>query len=581
MINNQPIQLQIDSAADVTVISRKSCINLNLNYSTTNLQPNDASGNTLSLVGETTCEIMFQNKTIQSKIYVSDSDNLNVFGIDLIKKFNLWKVPFEKICAEKRVQKIIQPDTYADFLKQRFPSCFELTLGKCTKFQARLQLKEGAYPPLNKNRPVPFAIQPQIEEELKRLEKLGVISPTTTAKCAAPIVVIKKKTGDIRICADFSTGLNEALEDHHYPLPLPEDIFAKLNGSKFFSHIDLSDAFLQIEIDDESKELSIINTHIGLFKYNRMSFGIKTAPTIFQQVMDQLTTPLKGVVSYMDDIFVHGNSKEEHDRALLKLMTAIQEYGLHIKLSKCEFALTEINYLGCVINKHGIKPDPVRVEAITHMPEPTSLTELRSFLGVINFYNKFISGLHNLRAPLDNLLKKDSTWLWNSSCQHSFNQLKRALSSELLLTHYNPNLEIIVSSDASNKGIGACIQHRMTDNTIRPIAYASRSYQPAEKNYSQIEKEALSIIFAVKKFHKFIFGRKFTLQTDHKPLLSIFGNKKGIPVYTASRLQRWAIILLAYSFNIQYINTDSFAYADFLSRLINQHTKYDDETERN
>lgn len=371
LINNQPIQLQIDSAADVTVISRESCINLNLNYLSTSLQPNDASGNKLSLVGETICDVTFQNKTIRSKIYVSNSDNLNVFGIDLIKKFNLWTVPFDEICTDKHVKKIIQPDTYADFLKQRFPSCFDTTLGKCTKFQAHLQLKKGAYPPFNKNRPVPFAIQPQIEAELKRLENLGVISSTTTAKCAAPIVVTKKKTGDIRICADFSTGLNEALEDHQYPLPLPEDIYAKLNGSKYFSHIDLSDAFLQIEIDDESKELSIINTHIGLFQYNRLSFGVKTAPTIFQQMMDQLTTPLKGVVSYMDDIFVHGNSKEEHDRALLKLMTALKEYGLHIKLSKCKFALTEINYLGSVINKHSIKPDPVRIEAITHMPEPT------------------------------------------------------------------------------------------------------------------------------------------------------------------------------------------------------------------
>lgn len=577
-INSKPIQLQIDSAADVTVISQETCDNLGLIYTKTNLEPNDASGNKLALIGEILCDVSFQNQTVSSKIYITNSSNLNVFGIDLIKKFSLWKVPFEDVCTEKRIQQIIQPNTYTGFLKQHFPSCFETTLGKCTKYQAHLHLRESVQPPFMKNRPVPFAIQPKIEAELKRLENLGVISSTTTAKCAAPIVVIQKKTGDIRICADFSTGLNDALEDHHYPLPLPEDIFAKLTGSKYFSHIDLSDAFLQIEVDDQSKELLIINTHIGLFKYNRLTFGIKTAPTIFQQVMDQLTSTMKGVVTYMDDIFIYGNTKETHDKALIKLMSAIKDFGLRIKLPKCKFALTEINYLGCIINKHGIKPDPIRVETITKMPEPTNLTELRSFLGVVNFYNKFINGLHNLRAPLDNLLKKESTWIWCSSCQQAFNQLKKALSSELLLTHYNPNLEIIISSDASNKGIGACIQHKMSDNSIRPIAYASRSYQPAEKNYSQIEKEALAIIFAVKKFHKFIFGRKFTMQTDHKPLLTIFGGKKGIPIYTANRLQRWAIILLAYNFNIQYINTESFAYADFLSRLITQHSKDDDET---
>lgn len=216
LINQQQIQLQIDSAADVTVISRESCIELNLDYTSTSLQPNDASGNTLNLVGEIICDVTFQDKTISSKIYVSDSNTLNVFGIDLIKKFNLWRVPFDDICADKRVHQVIQPDSYANFLQQRFPSCFETTLGKCTKFEAHLQLKEGAYPTFNKNRPVPFAIQPRIEAELNRLEKLGVISPTTTAKCAAPIVVTQKKNGDIRICADFSAGLNEALEDTHY-----------------------------------------------------------------------------------------------------------------------------------------------------------------------------------------------------------------------------------------------------------------------------------------------------------------------------------------------------------------------------
>lgn len=139
----------------------------------------------------------------------------------------------------------------------------------------------------------------------------------------------------------------------------------------------------------------------------------------------------------------------------------------------------------------------------------------------------------------------------------------------MVLTYYNPNLEIIVSAGASNKGIGACIQHKQTDGTIRPLAFASRSLQPAERNYSQIEKEGLAIIFAVKKFHKYIFGREFTLQTDHKPMLAIFGSKKGIPIYTANRLQRWAIILMSYPFKLQYVNTDSFAYVDDLSRLIN------------
>lgn len=512
-----------------------------------------------------------------STIYVSPNDDLNVFGNDLLSKFNLWNIPFNDFCSNEKIFQINTENNYTEFLKSNFTSCFEKSLGKCINFKAHLTLKPNTYPPFIKFRPPPFAFQSLIETELKRLQKLDVISPVTISNCAAPIVSKLKKTGEIRICADFSTGLNENLENHRYPLPLPGDIFAKLNGSTIFSHIDLSDAFLQIEMDDESKNLLVINTHVGLFKYNRLTFGIKTAPTIFQEVMDQLIAPLKNIICYMDDIFVFGKIKREHDDALFSLMKRIQEFGFHIKLEKSKFAFSEIKNLGSIVNKNGIKTNSNRIKAINDMIPPSNLTELRSFLGSINFYNKFIKNIFKLRAPLEELLHKNIEWKWTKTHQQSFNQLKKALTSELLLTHYNPKLDLIVSADASNKGLGASIQHLMSDHSIRPIAFASRTLQPAEQKYSQIEKEGLALIFAVKKFHKFIFGRKFILETDHKPLLAIFGSKKGIPIHTASRLQRWAVILLGYNFEIKYINTSSFAYVDVLSRLITQHPHNSEE----
>lgn len=576
-VNSKPMKLQVDSGADISIVSKRLCEKLQLPYSPTTLSPTGASGDPLQLVGEFDCNIKFLNEIRSTKLYVSENDELNIFGNDLLSYFELWNKPFNTFCSKQQVFHVSTQEDYINVLKTNYPSCFLKTLGLCTKFKAHLTLKSDSKPGFCKYRPPPFAIQPLIEQELVRLQNIGVISPTTKSDIAAPIVVKLKKTGDIRICGDFSTGLNDALENHRYPLPLPEDIFAKLNGATIFSHIDLSDAFLQIEMDDESKDLLIINTHIGLFRYNRLSFGIKTAPTIFQQVMDQLIAPLKGVICYMDDIFIFGKTKKYHDEGLFSLMNRIKEFGFHIKLEKSKFALTEITYLGSVVNKFGIKPDQKRVEAIFKMSEPENLTELRSFLGTINFYGKFIKNMHIFKAPLDELLKKDSQWQWSSSCQWAFNKLKKSLSSDLLLTHYNPKLKIIVSADASNKGLGACIQHQMTDGSIKPIAYASRSLHQAEQKYSQIEKEGLGIIFAVKKFHKYIFGREFTLQTDHKPLLAIFGCKKGIPIYTANRLQRWAVILLCYMFQIEYVNTQSFAYVDTLSRLINQQNIIDDE----
>uniref|UniRef100_A0A1I7T583 RNA-directed DNA polymerase n=1 Tax=Caenorhabditis tropicalis TaxID=1561998 RepID=A0A1I7T583_9PELO len=187
---------------------------------------------------------------------------------------------------------------------------------------------------------------------------------------------------------------------------------------------------------------------------------------------------------------------------------------------------------------------------------------------MVQFYGSFVKDLHNYRAPLDALTKKDAEFNWSKTCQKSFEKIKLVLQSDLLLTHYDPTLPIIVAADASNYGIGAVITHRFPDGSEKAIYHASRSLTTAQKGYSQIEKEALGLIVAIEKFHKYIHGRKFALRTDHKPLLAIFGSKKGIPVYSSNRLQRWAILLLNYDFQIEYVNTNSFGQADALSRLI-------------
>ncbi|BHF62582.1 hypothetical protein SprV_0200556400 [Sparganum proliferum] len=212
------------------------------------------------------------------------------------------------------------------------------------------------------------------------------------------------------------------------------------------------------------------------------------------------------------------------------------------------------------------------------MPAPKNVSQLRSFLGLISYYSSFLPSLHDVRAPLNRLLQKDAPWCWSPDCEKAFAQLKSMLSSDLLLTHYDPTLPIVVAADASNHGVGAVISHTFPDGSEKAIMHASRTLTPAEKNYGQIEKEALALVFAVKKFHKLLYGRHFTLLTDHKPLLSIFGSKKGIPVYSASRLQRWATILLGYDFDIRYCRTTDFGQADALSRLISNQQEPEEDT---
>uniref|UniRef100_A0A5S6QPA1 RNA-directed DNA polymerase n=1 Tax=Trichuris muris TaxID=70415 RepID=A0A5S6QPA1_TRIMR len=237
--------------------------------------------------------------------------------------------------------------------------------------------------------------------------------------------------------------------------------------------------------------------------------------------MDTMIAGLRGVVAYLDHVIVVGRTEEDHQRNLDALLQRINELGFHVRLNKCQFAKPEVKYLGCISNKHGRRPDPSRTAAITNMPVPTNVTQLRSFLGMINHYGQFIANLCYVRAPLDRLLQKDVKVEWTNNCQQAFEKVISIVASDLLITHYDPNQEIIVAADASNNGLGTVISHRYPDGSEKALSHASRTLTAAEKHCSHIEKEGFALIFALRKFHKMIHGRKFTLLTNHKPLLAL------------------------------------------------------------
>ena len=256
-------------------------------------------------------------------------------------------------------------------------------------------------------------------------------------------------------------------------------------------------------------------------------------------------------IAYLDDILVKSKNVQEHKEHIRTVFQRIEEFGFKLSAEKCEFFLKQIKYLGQIIDSQGRRPDPQRTEAIEKMPAPNNIAQLQSFLGLAQYYAIYIPKMHKLRVPLNELLKKRQKWIWSKECQSAFEEIKKCLLSDLALAHFDPQKELIVASDASDYRLGAVLLHRLEDGSTKPIAHASRSLLPAERNYSQIEKESLAIIYAIKKFHRFNHGRIFTLQTDHKPLLTIFGSKKGIPTHTANRLQRWSIILLNYNFKME------------------------------
>lgn len=559
-INGAAVRLQLDSGSDITIISKMiwSRIGQPTIFPTKHVAKN-ASKDVLRLMGEIECEMDVCGIKKSGKCYVGAVDVLNVFGIDWIEQFNLWDVPFSSVCNK------IRSECAVEHLKSQYADVFTDRLGLCIKTKVTLYKKPDAKPVFRPKRPVSFAALPIIDQELQRLESLNIISPVDFSECAAPIVVVHKANGLVRICADYSTGLNAALETNNFPLPLPDEIFAKMANGKIFSHIDLSDAYLQVPVDEESSKLLTINTHRGLFRFNRLAPGVKSAPGDFQRIMSAMVDDLPGSAAYMDDIIISGQNEAEHEKNLHSVLKRIREYGFNLRFNKCKCYMSSLKYLGFVIDGEGLHPE--RIVSVVKMPAPTDVTTLRSYLGAVNCYGKFIKDMHNIRYPLNKLLQQGVKFEWSPDCQRSFDKFKDILQSDLMLTHYNPDLEIIVAADASNMGIGACIMHRFPNKSIKVIAHASRTLSKAESNYGQIDKEGLALIFAVRKFHRMIFGRHFTLQTDHKPLLSIFGSKTGIPVYTANRLQRWCTMLLNYDFKIKYINTNDFGYADVLSRL--------------
>ena len=306
---------------------------------------------------------------------------------------------------------------------------------------------------------------------------------------------------------------------------------------------------------------------MGLFQYNRLVFGITSAPAIWQHTMDQILEGTSGVSCILDDMIVTVESDAEHLANLEEVLQRLQHHGLRVNKSKCEFFKEKITFCGQDIDSEGLHKTTDKTAAVVNAPHPQSVAEVRSFLGLVNYYHKFLPNLATILHPLNQMLERNYQWDWTDQCEEAFDKVKVMIASDLVLTHYDPNLPLQLACDASPVGIGAVLSHVMPDGTERPIAFAWRSLSKAEQNYAQIDKEALATVWGVKKFHNYLFGRNFTLLTDHEPLTSIFHPSKSLPAVTAAGLQRYALFLAGFDYTIRYKNTMLHGNADGLSRL--------------
>ena len=429
-----------------------------------------------------------------------------------------------------------------------------------------IELKDNAEPYSVKTaRRIPIPLLGKVEEELRQMEKQGIIEKIDqpTDWCA-PIVPVLKPNGKVRITTDFKR-LNSAVKRERYMLPCVEEVLHKLHESKVFSKLDARSGFFQVPLDEESARLTTFITPMGRFFYKRLPQGISSAPEIFQKQMESILAGHKNVEVFMDDILVHSDTHDSHDIHLTAAMKTLEKAGVKLNQEKCELRKDEVKFLGHIISKDGIRPDPEKISAILGMSSPSSVQELRRFLGMVNFIGRHLPGLSTILSPLTQLLEKETAWTWGHPQQEAYKKVKKIVTTAPTLAMYNPELETIVQSDASSYGLGAVLLQIQKTGSVLPVAYASRTLTKSEKHYAQIEKECLGVVWGCERFARYLIGLpSFTIETDHKPLIPLINTRDLSD--TPLRCQRLLMRLASFNTVAKHVQGKEMHISDALSR---------------
>ena len=400
-----------------------------------------------------------------------------------------------------------------------------------------------------------------IREIVKDMESMGVVRPSKSP-WGASVVLVPKKDGTTRFCVDYRR-LNEVTAKDVYPLPRIDATLDQLGGCKFFTAMDLTSGYWQVDMKDEDAAKTAFITPDGLFEFTAMPFGLCNAPATFQRLMDQVLGNLRYeyALVYLDDVMVHSKTFDEHLVHLEAVLSCLQQASLACKLKKCSFAQESTVYLGHVVSGKGIEPEPAKIAAVKEIEPPKNVKEIRMFLGFVGYYRRFINNFSSVAKPLNELLRKAVDWHWGTEQQDAFEALRDALITAPILQMPDFTKKFTVRTDASYNGLGACLLQGEGDERM-PIAYASRSLKPAETRYTATEIECLGMKWAVGVFRPYIHGRRFTLETDHIALKWLHSVQ-----HTNGRLIRTAMELQQYDMEIVHRAGIKMYDADALSRL--------------
>ena len=563
-----PVTFLLDTGSDVSILPYSYYIR---HFSRTGLKPftnaslknfDQSEINVLGILQAVRCN--FRNRFAKIDFIVCDVDTC-ILGVDSISKLELT------------ISGIHQPNELHTFSVGRTvqtptnacPAPSTDSLPKLNGYEFFIKCKPDTPNSLiQKQRRIPFALRDAVEREIQKLLMNDIIEEIDSSDFVSPIVVVPKSDSEIRLCVDYKR-LNQHIVIDQHPLPTVDEIFSKLAGARYFSKLDLRSAYHQLEIREESRDYTAFISHIGLFRYKRLPFGLANAPSAYMKVISNILRHCKNTVCYLDDILIFGPTEKVHDECLKATLNCLSSHGMTLNEKKCVYKKNSLQFLGRMIGSEGVTPLPETLDAIINAPIPYDKHSLRSFLGLANFYRSFIPNAAIVSSSLYDLLKDNVQFRWSEKHQEDFDALKIALSNFVPLAFFNSDLDTptFITTDASSYGISAVLsQQDKSTGEERPIYFLSRKLSDMEKKYSVSEKEFLAVLWGIERLHQFLYGRHFMVRTDHQCLKQLL--TKGIEGGAAPcRVIRWATKLLQYSFQVQYIPGKQNPVADALSRV--------------
>ncbi|XP_068240343.1 uncharacterized protein [Palaemon carinicauda] len=478
-----------------------------------------------------------ENKWANCEFYVAETDGPVIFGLPMCTKLGLVTLNFAITHSDSSVRY-----TSLEDMKSHFPDRFE-GIGKFSSEQ-KLTLKDDANP---------------IKSELDRIVGLEVIRPEAEpTDWVSSITCVTKLDGSLRICLD-PKDLNSALKRGQHHTPTVEELTHVFAGATVFSKLDAKHGYWCIPLDHDSQLLTTFNSPFRRYCFRRLPFGLNVSLNLFQRVMDKILQGLPGVVSIADDIIVYASTPAEHSERLSTLFNRARERGLLFNPAKYAISVSEVQFFGNIYSKSGVRPDPVKVQAIAQLKAPTSISEIQSFLGMANHLPPFVPNLSDHTAQLRKLLQKDIDFQWHPEHDEAFMSVKQHICQAGSLTYFDPSKPSVIQVDASQEALDAAL---LQDG--RPIAFASKSLTDTEMRYANIERELLACVFGAERFHTYIYGKPFVIESDHKPLEMI--SKKNLTA-APTWLQRMFLRLQRYDYDIKYKPGREMTLPDSLSRL--------------